>query len=136
MRSLTGYSRSMDDDESVSIGAYARRRRLRRTLLALMGVALIVGAWLLYRALLPRDENAGGSQYPVRVRCGACGFTAVMAVPASQTFAMVCPQCGERACRPLWKCRECGTEFLPERGVEPVHCPSCRSVQVGSAAAP
>jgi hypothetical protein len=54
-------------------------------------------------------------------------------VPHEQTFPMFCPQCGQKGCRQLWKCRSCGQEFPAEPGAEPLRCIACGKASVGSA---
>jgi len=115
-------------------GAYARRQLRRRTRLGLFGVVLIVAATLLYWQLRPGTEQGGG-RYPVVVRCISCGYEQTLTVPLSQSDPLVCPNCGERSLRPLWRCRDCGRIFQPKDTIRPTRCPQCGSQRVGSAAA-
>lgn len=133
---LEAYRRGLDSTGEVRVGAYARRQRRRRALLALFGLVLIVGAVGLYSALRPEPE-ATGQTYPVRVQCISCGYAGTLDVPFKETtFPLTCPQCGERACKQIWKCRACDHEFIPGAGGEPIRCPACGSSEVGSAAVP
>jgi hypothetical protein len=122
--------------EEVRVGAYARRQRRRRILIGLFGAVLIAGAGGLYCQLRPPGNANAGEEYQVRVRCSACGYTATVSVPFDQTFPMKCPACKEIACQELWRCRDCGAEFVPEHVGTVVHCPKCNSPRVGSAAVP
>jgi Zn finger protein HypA/HybF involved in hydrogenase expression len=133
---LEAYRRGLDATGEVRVGAYARRQRRRRALLASIGLVLIAGAVGLYSALAPEAETAEQT-YPVSVQCVSCRYTGTLEVPFKQTtFPLKCPQCGERACKQVWKCRACDHEFLPGTGDEPIRCPACRSSEVGSAAVP
>jgi predicted Zn-ribbon and HTH transcriptional regulator len=122
--------------EEVQVGAYARRQRRRRILMGLFGALLIAGALALYYQLRPRAEAGAADRYPVCVRCSACGFTARLRVPFTQTFPMECPSCKEPACRVLWECRDCGARFVPQESGKEQRCPQCNSLRVGSAATP
>lgn len=132
---LEAYRRGLDSTGEVRVGAYARRQRRRRALLASFGLVLIVGAVGLYSALRPERE-ATGQTYPVKVRCISCGYSATLEVPFQQTFPLSCPRCGEKACKELWKCRACGHEFLPDQRADEKHCPACGSSEVGTATVP
>jgi predicted Zn-ribbon and HTH transcriptional regulator len=122
--------------EEVRVGAYARRQRRRRILIGLFGALLIAGACGLYHQLRPPGDANAGDRYRVRIRCTACGYTATVAVPFDQTFPMKCPACNETACQEVWRCLDCGAEFVPEHVGTVVRCPKCNSLRVGSAAAP
>jgi predicted RNA-binding Zn-ribbon protein involved in translation (DUF1610 family) len=139
--SIEAYQRGLESTGEVRIGAYARRQRRRRVLVALLGVLLIAGAVGLYMGLhywMPHPgTGAAAGTYPVKVRCVSCGYSATLDVPYEGiTFPLTCPRCGERACKQLWKCRACGEEFLPEEGSAEKRCPACGSLEVGSAAIP
>lgn len=118
----------------ITVGAYARRVRRRRMLVAGTGVVLVAAAALVYYALVPRGEGAPPG-YPVLVRCVAegCGFEGPIRVAAGQAFPVSCPKCSQRSCRAIWRCNDCGGLFLPEDSRGPA-CPQCRSQNVGSAA--
>jgi hypothetical protein len=120
------------------IGAYARRARRRRMGLALVGLGLIAGAGAIYWAIRPPREAQELASYKVRVRCTTCGRESVESVATSQSFPLVCPNCRERACKQVWRCKKCGLQFVPERLGGATVCPNpqCRSTQVGSDAAP
>jgi predicted Zn-ribbon and HTH transcriptional regulator len=122
--------------EEVRVGAYARRQLQRRILLGVFGVLLIAGAFVLYVQLRPHGEATDVERYPVRVRCASCGYSATVHVPFAQTFPMECPACREMACQVLWRCRDCGAEFVLEQTGPLVRCPACRSERIGSAAVP
>lgn len=118
-------------------GAAARRRRRQRVLVSLVGTVLLLAAggviWF-WQVELPRRE---AGSYPVHVRCRTCGHERTVRVMPRQRFPIECPKCHERAAWPLWKCRNCGEIFLPQRlAGDEVHCPKCGSARVGSAAVP
>jgi predicted Zn-ribbon and HTH transcriptional regulator len=122
--------------EEVSVGAYARRQLRRRVLLGVFGGVLIAGALTLYGFLRPPGRADRGDRYAVCVRCAACGHTEAMRVRFDQTFPVRCSKCKELACRVVWRCRECGHQFVPEQMGTALRCPKCGSERVGSAAAP
>jgi len=132
---LDAYRRGLDGAGEVRIGAYARRVRRRRALLGLLGLVLMCGAVGLYWVLRPEVEPAALT-YPVKVRCTSCGRQGTLDVPSGQTFPLICPQCGEKTYKPVWKCRACGDEFVPRTEGGSVRCPACGSLEVGSAAVP
>lgn len=104
--------------------------------MGVFGVLLIAGAFALYRQLRPHGQADGAERYPVRVRCVSCGHTVTLQLRPAQTFPMKCPKCGETTCQELWKCLDCGAEFVPEQTGTRLRCPECKSERVGSAAAP
>jgi len=133
--SLLAYPRKHAENRDVEFGASARRRRRRRWIVACVGVSLIGGAWRLYRALLPSETPVvRGDRHPVKVRCAACGHEAVMLTAADQTFPVVCSNCKQRGAYELWRCRssQCGKEFVPRKGEDPVRCPHCNGTNVGA----
>lgn len=132
---LEAYRRGLDSTGEVRVGAYARRQRRRRALLALFGAALIVGAVGLYWALCPKAEETEET-YPVKVECISCDYSGTLEVPFGQTFPLTCPVCGEKGCKELWKCRACAHQFLPEPSTGEKQCPACGSQSVGTAAVP
>ena len=122
--------------EEVRVGAYARRQLRRRIMIGVFGAVLIAGGFALYHQLRPKSAGGDVDRYPVRVRCVSCGYTAEIRVPFAQTFPMACPECGELLCRVVWRCQDCGAEFVPEQTGTVLRCPECNSDQVGSAATP
>jgi DNA-directed RNA polymerase subunit RPC12/RpoP len=122
--------------EDVSIGAYARRQLRRRILLGVFGLLLMGGALVLYYELRPPRTASSDDHYAVRVRCLSCGHSMTTRVPHTQTFPMKCPSCRKPTCQPLWQCRDCDAEFVPEQTGGVVHCPQCGSERVGSATQP
>lgn len=122
--------------EEIRVGAYARRQLRRRVLIGLVGTVLIAGAFALYYQLRARSAQRVGEHYPVQVRCVSCGHTVTLQVRFAQAFPIPCPACSLVACRPLWQCRECGAQFVPEQVATVVRCPDCGGQRVGSAAAP
>jgi DNA-directed RNA polymerase subunit RPC12/RpoP len=122
--------------EEINVGAYARRQLRRRVLIGLVGTVLIAGAFALYHQLRARSAESVSDHYPVQVRCISCGHTATLQVRFAQSFPIECPACGLMACRPLWQCRDCGAQFVPEQVGTVVRCPDCGGQRVGSAAAP
>jgi len=115
----------------VQIGAYARRQRRKRLAIGLAGVALIAAGWWLYLELRPKPAGVRTATTVV-VRCTSCAWEGRLTVPADQRFPMDCPQCGQRACEVLWRCRDCGERFVPPRGADPLRCPRCESLRVGA----
>ena len=101
--------------------------------MGLLGLLLIGGAVGLYYRLRPPGAAGGADEYPVQIRCLACGHTAIVYVPHAQVFPMKCPKCRELAAQPVWECRDCGRQFVPEQTGGVVHCPKCGSERVGSA---
>lgn len=122
--------------DEVRVGAYARRQRRKMILIGALGVGLIAAAFGLYTQLRPRADADNPEQYPVTLRCDACGHTFETAAKFRQTFPVKCEKCGETACRPLWRCRDCNALFVPDRTGTTVVCPECGSLAVGSAATP
>lgn len=118
------------------MGAYAQRELRRRILIGSFGGLLIVGACGLYWRLRPPDAAAPAASYAARLRCLECGHEATAQVAPTDRFPLRCPRCGEKAWQELWRCRECGAEFVPDRAAGVQRCPRCRSVRVGSAAVP
>jgi hypothetical protein len=119
----------------VEFGGFARRQRRRRIVIAVLGVALMGVAGWLYTVLLPKEPHLGGGQTRVKVECKSCHFVGVVVIQPGQSFPLVCPKCGSRACEQLWRCRDCGLEFVPKKLGGPVRCEneSCRSLSVGTA---
>lgn len=129
------YGRVLARDDDVQIGAYARRQKRRRMVLAALALAAIAGAVWLFLVLRPVDAGVkGGQWYPVKGRCAECGYVAVIDVKAGQTFPLRCPRCKAREFGELWRCLECGREFERPTRPTPVTCPNCGSVHTGSAA--
>ena len=135
--------------EEVSIGAFARRQRLRRIAGGVCGGALILVATGLYWNLRPRAEFGMGSSYPGRVRCTGCGFDGTVNIAAGQGPPLVCPNCRARSAWVVWYCQDCRAEFVPDannprpggpnatRRVDftaQALCPKCHGARVGTAA--
>jgi hypothetical protein len=135
---LTDYRSVIGTAGDVWVGAYARREQRKRILVALLGVALIIGAVALYWLLRPAGGSLGGGRSPIRVRCTApgCGYEGVLHVSSRERFPLVCPMCKARSCRELWQCRnpDCGALFLPDAAKTQPRCPVCGSATVGSSA--
>lgn len=130
---LTDYRSVLATTGDLEVGAYARRQQRRRILIALGGLGLIAAAYWLFAQLSVIDPGIGQDRYEVKVRCVSCSYAGRVEVPLDQTFPTICPECGQRALRRVWECRECRTEFLPKPGAPRVRCPSCGSEKVGSA---
>ena len=128
--------RARGSSEEVSVGAYARRQLRRRVFVGVVGGALIIGALTLYSLLKPPGQADRDDRYPVRVHCASCDHAATVRVRFDQTFPMRCPECKQPASQVLWRCRQCGQQFVPEQTGLVVRCPECGSERVGSAAAP
>lgn len=97
---------------------------------------MIAAAIATYLVLNPKRQPSNHGLQPVRLSCASCEHRADERVSFEQTFPTVCPQCGEKALRPMWKCRACQAEFTPTSDAEPRRCPKCGSNSVGSAMAP
>ncbi len=142
---LTDYRSVLARRGDIELGAYARRRWWRNVFAALFGVGLILGAAWLYRALRPLEEGVvQGREYPEKVRCSECKYEAIVQVQARSKFPLACPKCKVRSCRKVWRCQECGTEFVAKPqdydrelsakpGEATIRCPSCGSLAVGGA---
>jgi DNA-directed RNA polymerase subunit RPC12/RpoP len=120
----------------VMIGLYARQQRRRRILISLAGVALMGGALWLYVALRPQSVSEATGGFPVLVQCVEpdCGYRGVVRLTTERAvYPVMCPECGRRACRKVWECRTCGTQFLPTRTDGDIVCPACGSRAVGTA---
>ncbi|MCA9243805.1 MAG: hypothetical protein KDA32_07635 [Phycisphaerales bacterium] len=129
-----GYS-TLSTSGEVSIGAFARRQRIRRLALGAFGVALAVIGVFVYRWITIPDVTNPRFGYAVEMRCRVCGHEIRTQVAHSQRFPDVCENCGEMGMDPLWKCLGCGYEFVPKAS-ENVTCPICLSPKVGAAARP
>jgi len=120
----------------VEIGVRAERRRLRRLIAGVAGVALTVVAFAFAWMLTPARGQPAGQQHPVRVACSRCGLEETRQVKARDSFPLVCTRCAERAADEIWRCRDCGRTFPADRTARGEQaCPSCGSVRVGSAVA-
>ncbi|MBK9128901.1 MAG: hypothetical protein IPM13_14035 [Phycisphaerales bacterium] len=118
----------------VAFGVRARRERWRRVLLGVVGLILVLCAVLVYSLLRPLVASGDPDATVILARCVSCGYEGPLSVQAGRSDgAQVCPKCRERAAYKLWECRNCGAQFLPAPGPGRVACPSCRSVDVGSA---
>jgi DNA-directed RNA polymerase subunit RPC12/RpoP len=123
----------------VAIGARAKRTRAVRTLIALGGLALIAGSWVLYRGLSSLAGPEHDDTVTLVLRCVECGADTVAAVRAADASRVAeCPRCHARSAYKLWQCRTCNERFLPpapEPG-DAIRCPKCRGTQIGTASPP
>lgn len=134
---LTDYRAVLTSTGELEIGAYARRKRRRRMLVAWAGVALIlVGAGVAWMLWQPESAPATDG-YPVVVRCVTCAWEGTIRTSARHAFPLTCPRCKERSAREVWRCRNpaCGARFVPDDPTRTPSCPICKGTRVGSAAA-
>jgi predicted RNA-binding Zn-ribbon protein involved in translation (DUF1610 family) len=132
-RDLSDYRAVLAGSGEVTIGAYARAQRRRRMVLAVFGLALITGAGGLYWALTAPTSPGPGDHYTVALECLSCKARQTQKVPTSTAFPIVCSACGEKACVPLWQCRDCGMELAVGALGGAARCPKCGSQRVGAA---
>ena len=128
---MRSYRAALDRTGDITVGAYARRMRTRRIMLAGVGVLLTLAAISLY-FLLRSDRGTPSEAAVITLRCAACGHEHDVPVDPARAYPVVCPACGERAAEPLWECQRCGQRFLPQvldDGI--VHCPRCGGTAVG-----
>lgn len=133
-RRLGPASLDIEVTHEVSVGAFARRRRMQRVAMGVGGAALLLGAIALFLLLNPMS---GGRTFTVMARCvsAACGFEGAIAVPTDKPAPFQCPRCKQPSCRELWQCRSCGERFIhTQSGI--VKCPKCDSDAVGAATGP
>ncbi|MBN2447406.1 MAG: hypothetical protein JXO22_11800 [Phycisphaerae bacterium] len=131
MTEMRSYRAALDRPGDVSIGAYARRVRVRRILLAILGMLLILAAVSLYFLMRPASVTPS-QETMITLRCAACGHDYRMPVDPLRAYPTVCPACGERAAQPLWQCLHCGELFLPQSPTDDVvRCPKCGETAVG-----
>ena len=130
----------LDRTGDVEIGAWVRRRRRKRLLVAGSGLLLIAMAGLVY-VTLRMDRGVGRRDgFPAEFKCITltCGEEFSGRIDFDQKTPLNCPKCGERSAKLVWKC-ERGHRFVPEGALHPesVSCPEpeCGSRRVGSAAA-
>lgn len=134
---LPEYRSALDREGEIEIGVQARRQRRRTLIIAGMGIVMIAGAvWLNWWLRGADDGPARDDRSRIKVRCLRCEYTGVVEVKLGQPFPLICPECGQRACKRLWRCQVCGEEFVFEgpRG-ETVAC-ECGSTAVGAAPVP
>jgi DNA-directed RNA polymerase subunit RPC12/RpoP len=137
---LTSYRAVLARRGDVELNAYARHRR-RNLLGVLLGLALLGGAAWLYHGLRPRSDMPSHGTYTDKVRCLECGYQGPVRVGTREKFPLVCPKCKARACWEVWRCSDCGFEFVVklsrderEGSAVTIRCPNCGSMSVGSAA--
>lgn len=140
---LTSYRAMLARRGDVELNAYARQLWRRSALLLLLGLALIGGAAWLYHALRPHEVARDYRDFTDKVRCSECGYEGLIRVSTRDNFPLTCPRCKARSCWKVWRCRDCGTEFIfkpghdeRETSATTVRCPNCGSMSVGSAAHP
>ena len=119
----------------ILIGVQARRERLRRLALSLGGVALILAAVVVYRALSPARPPLAGPPTVAKLRCQSCGAIETRTVGQTSVEPHACAACGMNTCYELWRCLRCGNEFVPPPADGLRTCDRCGSTQAGSAAA-
>ena len=140
------YQSALAREGEIEIGARARARRRRALIVAAFGVVLIGAAWWLYCAMRPTAVDIpDGDYFRVKVECIHCGYRGVLNAKPGERFPLTCPECKNRSCQRLWRCLDCGHEFIPSRpprtpretmtSRETIRCPMCGSARVGSAAA-
>lgn len=120
----------------LGVGAFARRQARRRLAAGAGGLGLLALAVVVYLQLSPRGGPPPGAEYPAVLRCVDCGYQMHGQLRPEQPLPLDCPQCAGRSMYELWRCRECGQEFVPAPRQRPVRCPQCGEQQVGSAARP
>lgn len=140
---LTSYRAVLARRGDVELNAYARHWR-RNAFGVILGLALIGGAVWMYRSLRVRDEPVTDPRdFMDKVRCSACGYEGPVRVSTRDKFPLACPKCKARSCWEVWRCRECGTEFIFKAGRDEretsavtVRCPGCGSMSVGGVGQP
>lgn len=130
----TDYRDALYGEGDVEIGAWVRRRRRQRVLMSLGGILLVAIAVAVYALLDGGIGHGFMRRYDVVVRCPLCKSDAELRIEFTQTFPLVCPNCGEQRARLLSECRVCGKRFLPPFVSHDQTCPDCGSRNVGSAA--
>ena len=126
----------LDRRGDVEIGAWVRRRRRKRLLVAGSGLLLIGMAVVVY-ATLRADRGFGPKDgFPADFKCTTCEKEFSRRIGFDQTTPLSCPRCGERSAKQVWMCGA-GHRFIPEGALdlESISCPECGSRSVGSAAA-
>lgn len=126
------YRRALEVTGERSVGAWARRRRRRKVLVAATGLLLTLGAVLIYQALRSRPHDAATSPYAVSAECVTCKTRVAVRATAQARFPMVCAACGERAVWPLWHCLNCGKVFVRTGAAGAPVCPRCGASRVGA----
>jgi predicted Zn finger-like uncharacterized protein len=138
---LTDYRSMLARRGDVEFGAYARQRWRRNALGVLFGLVLIGGASWLYIELRPHEEAlAHRREFGDKVRCSVCNHEAIVPVNTHEKFPLTCPKCKARSCWKVWRCHDCGTEFItkdaqegPRQAATTIRCPNCGSMVVGAA---
>ncbi len=115
----------------VAIGLRARRARWRRLLVGVFGLLLISGAVGVYLVLRP-PGGPTSSSYSAKVFCHSCGFGGVLRVSTRERPPRICPRCGQRTAQDVWRCEDCGHEFVPGAETDERRCPECGSGRVGT----
>lgn len=127
------YRTALERDGEITIGARARRQRLQRLLLGLVGLLLVIAAVALY-VVLSEDEDPPAGPALVLARCSECGHEIALEPDPRRAYPGDCPHCEKHSVWPLWECRVCGERFIaPGPHAGPLHCPNCDSTRVGAA---
>lgn len=133
---LTDTRAAIESTGEYGVGAFARKQRRKQIMVLSAGLALIIGAYVIYRMLSVAEPVQKTSGVPVFVRCinENCAFEGQIYADLDQANEYLCPECKQRACRKLWLCKQCDARFVRQNEGAEIRCPECGSYKVGTAA--